>query len=83
MTELEIMQHAKDYLNRLTKDFDPLTDCDLPENDIINNVRISCCLLFVPDVLCRRLRRAMMSRRCPASSNTPEPLSAQELKNWG
>ena len=44
MTELEILQHAKDYLDKLAKGIDPLTDREVPENDIINNVRISRCL---------------------------------------
>lgn len=51
MTELEIMQHAKDYLDKLAKGIDPLTGREVPENDIINNVRISRCLSYVSDVL--------------------------------
>ena len=51
MTELEIMQHAKDYLDKLAKGIDPLTGREVPENDIINNVRISRCLNYVSDVL--------------------------------
>ena len=51
MTELEIMQHAKDYLDKLAKGIDPLTGREVPENDIINNVRISRCLFYVSDVL--------------------------------
>ena len=51
MTELEILQHAKDYLDKLAKGIDPLTDREVPENDIINNVRISRCLFYVSDVL--------------------------------
>ena len=51
MTEMEIMQHAKDYLDKLAKGVDPLTGREVPENDIINNVRISRCLFYVSDVL--------------------------------
>ena len=51
MTELEIMQHAKDYLDKLAKGIDPLTGREVPEDDIINNVRISRCLFYVSDVL--------------------------------
>ena len=51
MTELGIMQHAKDYLDKLAKGIDPLTGREVPENDIINNVRISRCLFYVSDVL--------------------------------
>jgi hypothetical protein len=41
MTEMEIMQHAKDYLDKLAKGVDPLTGREVPENDIINNVRVN------------------------------------------
>ena len=51
MTELEIMQHAKGYLDKLANGIDPLTDREVPEDDVINNVRISRCLFYVSDVL--------------------------------
>ena len=51
MTELEIIQHAKDYLDKLAKGIDPLTGREVPEGEIINNVRISRCLFYVADVL--------------------------------
>lgn len=51
MTDLEIMRHAKGYLDKLAKGINPLTDQEVPENDIINNVRISRCLFYVSDVL--------------------------------
>ena len=40
MTDLEIMQHAKGYLDKLAQGIDPLTGQEVPENDVINNVRI-------------------------------------------
>ena len=51
MTELEIMQHAKEYLDKLARGIDPLTGREVPEGEIINNVRISRCLFYVSDVL--------------------------------
>ncbi len=51
MTELELMQHAKGYLDKLARGIDPLTDREVPENDIINNVRISRYLFYVSDIL--------------------------------
>lgn len=51
MTDLEIMQHAKDYLDKLAKGIDPLTGREVPEGEIINHVRISRCLSYVSDVL--------------------------------
>ena len=51
MTDLEIMQHAKDYLDKLAKGIDPLTGREVPQDDVINKVRISRCLNYVSDVL--------------------------------
>ena len=40
-TELEIMIHAKGYLDKLANGINPLTNEMLPETDIVNQVRIS------------------------------------------
>ena len=51
MTELETMQRAKMYIDKLAKGINPLDNSVIPENDIINNVRLSRCLFYVSDVL--------------------------------
>ena len=52
MTELEIMQHAKNYLDKLAKGIDPLTDREVPETDMINvSMAPARCLFYVSDVL--------------------------------
>jgi len=51
MTELETMQRAKMYIDKLAKGINPLDDSIVPEDDIINNVRLSRCLFYVSDVL--------------------------------
>ena len=51
MTELETMQHAKNYLDKLAQVIDPLIGQKVPGDDVINNVRISRCLFYVSVVL--------------------------------
>lgn len=51
MTELETMQRAKMYIDKLAKGINPLDDSIVPEDGIINNVRLSRCLFYVSDVL--------------------------------
>lgn len=51
MTELEIMKHAKGYLDKLANGINPLDDSILPDTDVVNQVRISRCLFYVSDVL--------------------------------
>ena len=48
MSELELMQHAKTYLDKLANGIDPITDQEVPADDVINHVRISRCLFYVP-----------------------------------
>ncbi|MCH5194700.1 MAG: hypothetical protein J1F11_12125 [Oscillospiraceae bacterium] len=51
MTELEIMIHAKAYIDSLAKGVDPLSGQELKGDDIVNNVRISRCLFYVSGIL--------------------------------
>ncbi|MCD8367724.1 MAG: hypothetical protein LUC48_06825 [Clostridiales bacterium] len=53
MTELETIERARVYLDKLANGIDPLTDLPVPEGDVINQVRISRCLFFASDVLRR------------------------------
>lgn len=53
MTELETIERARIYLDKLANGIDPLTDLPVPEGDVINQVRISRCLFFAADVLRR------------------------------
>ena len=53
MTELEMIERAKMYIDKLANGIDPISDTEAPENDIINNVRLSRCFFFVSDVLRR------------------------------
>ena len=79
MTELEIMQHAKDYLDKLAKGIDPLTGREVPEGEIINNVRISRCLFYVSDVLRQVIENGgIQVKAVKESEKTPFALSYEE-----
>lgn len=51
MTELETIARAKMYIDKLANGVNPLDDSIVPEQDVINNVRISRCFFFVSDIL--------------------------------
>ena len=51
MTELETIQRAKMYIDNLANGINPLNGQHLPEEDIVNNVRITRCLFYVSNVL--------------------------------
>lgn len=51
MTELETLQRAEMYMKKLANGINPLTDEPIPENDTVNNVRLSRCFFFVSEIL--------------------------------
>ena len=51
MTELETIARAQMYLEKLANGVNPLTDTEVNENDVVNNVRISRCLFYVSGIL--------------------------------
>ena len=51
MTELETMQRAKMYLDKLAQGIDPITNLEMPDDSVLNNVRLARCFFYVSDVL--------------------------------
>ena len=44
---LELLKHAKEYIEKMANGINPLTGEIVPDNDLINNIRISRCLFYV------------------------------------
>lgn len=63
MTELETIEYAKMFIDKMANGIDPITDKPVPEQDMVNNVRISRCLFFVSDVLRRVIENGGTERR--------------------
>ena len=81
MTDLEIMQHAKEYLDKLARGIDPLTGREVPEGEIINNVRISRCLFYVSDVLRQVIENGgIQVKSVKSSEKAPFALSFEDLR---
>lgn len=51
MTELEKIRYAKVFIDKLAEGIDPISGEALPEDTILNNVRLSRCFYFVSDIL--------------------------------
>ena len=51
MTELEIMQRAKMYMDKLAQGIDPISDQKVPNDSVLNNVRLARCFFYVSGVL--------------------------------
>lgn len=52
-TELETMKHAKEYIDKLANGIDPFTDKPVPDDDIVNNVKLSRCFFYISGVLAK------------------------------
>ena len=51
MTELEIMQRAKMYMDKLSQGINPISNEELPEDSALNNVRLARCFFYVSGIL--------------------------------
>lgn len=51
MTELETLKRAQIYMEKLANGINPIDGISVPDDDVINNVRLSRCFFFVADVL--------------------------------
>ncbi|MCL2814177.1 MAG: hypothetical protein FWD23_06225 [Oscillospiraceae bacterium] len=51
MTELEKIKRAKMYIEKLANGLDPIKDIELPDDNILNNERLSRCFSYVADIL--------------------------------
>jgi len=51
MTELEILQRAKMYMDKLAQGVDPITDREMEDDTVLNNVRLTRCFFYVSGIL--------------------------------
>lgn len=51
MTDLEVMQRAKMYMDKLAQGIDPITGNEMPGDSLLNNVRLARCFFYVSGVL--------------------------------
>ena len=51
MTELETMQRAKMYLDKLAQGIDPISGEEMEQDSVLNNVRLARCFFYVSGVL--------------------------------
>lgn len=51
MTDLEIMQRAKMYLDRLAQGIDPISGREMPEDTVLNQARLARCFSYVSGIL--------------------------------
>ena len=82
MTELEKIERAKMYMEKLANGINPIDDTVAPDGDIINQVHLSRFFFFVSDVLRQVLENGGI-RPAPAPSKPPKSPFALPIEKRG
>ncbi len=80
MTEIEEIKYAKAVIESLARGVNPLNDEPIPDDEVINNVKISRCLFYVADVL-EKLCQGEYNKK-GKKSKTPFIIKEGELENF-
>lgn len=79
MTELETMQRAKMYMDKLANGINPLNDAPVPEWELLNNVRLCRCFFYVSDVLRRVIENGGTVGRSVRTTKAPFAVTREQL----
>ncbi len=83
MTELEKIEYAKSFIDRLANGINPLDDTPIPDDDIANNVRLSRCFFYVSSILQKEIdreRRKQPKEKKPA--RLPFSITQEQLQKF-
>lgn len=81
MTELEMINRAKTYIDKLANGVNPLTDEPVSENDIVNNVRISRCFFYISNLL-RRFAEGGFPEAAKKGKKQPFIITEEQRKRF-
>ncbi len=82
MTDIETLQRAKMYLDKLANGIDPISDLKVSEDDCINQVRVSRCLFYVSDVLRRIIENGGLFEKSQKLKKKPFSITQEQLKDY-
>ena len=85
MTELETMQRAKMYIDKLARGIDPITNREIEEDSVLNNVRLARCFFYVSDILGQVIANGGVVSRKSKPLNfsiTQEQLARVQVSNY-
>lgn len=81
MTELETLERARVYMQKLANGINPIDGVSVPDDDVINNVRLSRCFFYVADVLRQVIENGGVNGQKKAKM-IPFSLSAQQRESF-
>ena len=80
MTELEKIEYAKSFIDKLANGINPLDDTPIPEGDITNHVRLSRCFFYVSSLLQKEIDRE--KRRTRKATVLPFSITQEQLQSF-
>ncbi len=81
MTELEKIAYTKEFIDKLANGINPLDDTPIPDNDIMNNVRLSRCMFYVSDILRQVIENGGTAKQKKAAK-IPFALTAEQVAKY-
>ena len=83
MTELEKIEYAKSFIDKLANGINPLDNTPIPENDIANNVRLARCFFYVSTILQKEIERERRKvSKEKKSTRLPFSITYEQLQNF-
>lgn len=84
MTELEKMERAKMYIDKLANGINPIDDRVIPDGDAVNNVRLSRCFFYVSDVLRQVIENGgvISGKKEKKTKKVPFNISFEEIQKY-
>ena len=81
-TEIEKLQRAKLYIEKLANGIDPITDSPVGDNDCVNNVRIARCFFYISGILDGVIQNGGYVGKKPSVSKQKFNLTAEQLADF-
>lgn len=80
MTEIEKIEYAKSFIDKLANGINPIDDTVIKEDDVVNNVRLSRCFFYVSEILRQVIENGGINKK--KSGWLQFDLSAEQLSDF-
>ena len=82
MNEIEKIEYAKLFIDKLANGINPLNDEQIPDDDIVNNVRLSRCFFYVSSILEEVIRKGGFNKRHRRKEKEPFTITYEERSKF-
>lgn len=83
MNEIEKIEYAKLFIDKLANGINPLDDTIIPEEDIVCNVRIARCFFYISSILQKNIEKEKRNTAGKKKSNRlPFSIDREKLENF-